>query len=389
MTSHGVPRITSTEAKSDQARQKELKSIEDYRSLVDLVSTKIREREYTAAVLAQTSKLLTLNPEYYTIWNYRRLILVNRFSTAETSPSPSPSLEDLSPPNQTRASLIVGDLQFLVPLLRKFPKCYWIWNHRLWLLEQATLLLPASTARRLWAEELWLVRKMLALDSRNFHGWGYRRTVVSHLESAKLAPPPSELSETKQEERKGASMAEEEFAYTTKMIETNLSNFSAWHNRGKLIPRLLEERHADDNARREFLEDEFALITRALYTDPYDQSLWFYHQYLISTLHPSPTQPPILKPDTTSALSYISAELDNIREMLDGAEDCKYIYQALLEYTMLYRSIVSATPPDGRSRTRVDKPEELESWLRELQELDPLRRGRWDDLGRALRIDTA
>ena len=88
---------------------------------------------------------------------------------------------------------------------------------------------------------------MLTLDSRNFHGWGYRRTVVKQLESPALAP---EGSEEDQEQ----SMVEGEFAYTTRMIKTNLSNFSAWHNRSVLIPRLLEERKADDGAKREFLD---------------------------------------------------------------------------------------------------------------------------------------
>jgi geranylgeranyl transferase type-2 subunit alpha len=50
-------------------------------------------------------------------------------------------------------------------------------------------------------------------------------------------------------------MVESEFEYTTKMIKSNLSNFSAWHNRSKLIPRLLNERNADDIARQKFLDE--------------------------------------------------------------------------------------------------------------------------------------
>lgn len=53
----------------------------------------------------------------------------------------------------------------------------------------------------------------------------------------------------------GKSLVEEEFAYTTKMVNANLSNFSAWHNRSQLIPRLLDERNASDEARREFLDE--------------------------------------------------------------------------------------------------------------------------------------
>lgn len=53
----------------------------------------------------------------------------------------------------------------------------------------------------------------------------------------------------------GKSLVEEEFAYTTKMVNANLSNFSAWHNRSQLIPRLLDERNATDEARKGFLDE--------------------------------------------------------------------------------------------------------------------------------------
>ena len=126
---------------------------------------------------------------------------------------------------------------------------------------------------KFWQGELALIGKMLALDSRNFHGWGYRRTVVGEIER---------LS------RK--SLREEELSYTTKMINTNLSNFSAWHYRSVLIPGVLAEREAGEKERRELLDKELELITTALYTDPYDQSLWFYHQFLLATLDPGNVQ---------------------------------------------------------------------------------------------------
>jgi geranylgeranyl transferase type-2 subunit alpha len=126
--------------------------------------------------------------------------------------------------------------------MMKYPKCYWLWNYRTWLLQEANERLEPEIARQLWNRELILVGKMLVKDSRNFHGWGYRRKVVSEVESQKLG---------------GHSIVESEFEYTTKMIhgDKGLSNFSAWHRRSKLIPRLLDERKASDEARRQFLDD--------------------------------------------------------------------------------------------------------------------------------------
>src|SRR5947199_9371356 len=53
------------------------------------------------------------------------------------------------------------------------------------------------------------------------HGWEYRRYVVASIEHAK-----------------GISLAKKEFDYTT-LKTNNISNFSAWHNRATLIPKLL------------------------------------------------------------------------------------------------------------------------------------------------------
>lgn len=186
-------------------------------------------------MLELTSKLLTLNPEYYTIWNYRRLILQHQL---KQQPILSPGNEA-----QPHYELILNDLNFLIPLLRKYPKCYWIWKYRLWLLEEASSRLPVADSHRFWQQELGLVGKMLSLDSRNFHGWGYRRVVISGLESSqpKLNEP-------------AVAFTEDEFKYATRMIESNLSNFSAWHTRSKLIPRLLNERQASNLEREAFLE---------------------------------------------------------------------------------------------------------------------------------------
>lgn len=84
--------------------------------------------------------------------------------------------------------------------------------------------------------------KMLSLDSRNFHGWGYRRFVVESLEKL-------------DDETGTISMTQSEFDYAKKMIGTNLSNFSAWHYRTKLIQRLLNEKSAGDEERRKMLDD--------------------------------------------------------------------------------------------------------------------------------------
>nr|POE65941.1 geranylgeranyl transferase type-2 subunit alpha [Quercus suber] len=350
---HGIPRAAAAASRnnSEEAREKERKQIEQYKRLEQDVVARVGQ-----------------NPEYYTIWNHRRRLLLDVFKReleseplVESQDVSAAAASGLTPAQREISLLITEDLQFLVPLLRQYPKCYWIWNHRSWLLSTATINLPASNALELWKVELGLVGKMLGVDSRNFHGWGYRRRVVEELER---------LS--------GKSMTEQEYEYTTKMIHTNLSNFSAWHARSQLIPRLLNERAASTDARKRMLDNELELITTALYTDAYDQSLWFYHQYLMATLEDD-EKLSILQPcSSADRRLYLEQELDSIMEMLDGAEDCKYIYQALLEYSARYMV-------EEAENSKITKSE-MGQWLQELRKIDPLREGRWKDLEKKLGI---
>ncbi|KAI4281606.1 MAG: hypothetical protein L6R35_005609 [Caloplaca aegaea] len=323
----------------------------------------MRGGEYTDEVLHLTTKLLEVNPEYYTVWNHRRRLLRSFFPEGSRSVVDDGRTPDDALGFDAVRRYILDDLAFLLPLLRKFPKCYWIWNYRLWLLDEAILRLPLIAAHEIWQKELSLVGKMLSLDSRNFHGWGHRRKVVSTLEEISTGANPS-----------SDSMTEAEFNYTTKMIQSNLSNFSAWHRRSKLIPRLLQERNASHAERKSFLDKEFELIQRALWADPdsKDQSLWFYHQYLISNFEPSASKDSIL-PDLSveDKLSYIHTQITDLQDMLEGAETCKWIYQRLLDLALMSRALNSDWPIPSS---------DVESWITNLAELDPLRKGRWNDL---------
>lgn len=104
--------------------------------------------------------MLNLNPELYTIWNYRRDILLNGgFERSE------------------RIKLIEFDLKMVMTFLRQYPKCYWVWNHRVWCLYELSESGDAN-----WKFELMMVEKLLDLDARNFHGWQYRRIIVENME---------------------------------------------------------------------------------------------------------------------------------------------------------------------------------------------------------------
>ncbi|CAK7214851.1 Rab geranylgeranyltransferase [Sporothrix eucalyptigena] len=422
MASHGIPRGPRT--RTDEQKRLDSEKIEKYHELEKQIRS---SATYDESVFNNTTRLLRLNPEYYTVWNVRRRCLTSGtfgllsrrrpgsrslgapLTTSRTGTSTLPSDDSsgtasgTSPSSQELglttsstlsadaaedavqdagnfdntytsleearakdADILESELQFTIPLLLEFPKCYWIWSYRLWVLEQAVARLDVVRARRIWEAELVLDSKMLTKDRRNFHAWGYRRQVVERLESAALSVTGAET---------GTSLVEPEFEYTTKMIHRDLSNFSAWHNRSKLIPRLLAERNADDAARTAFFEEEeLSIIREALNVGPEDQSLWFYHQFLMLDLIEY-TGRPTLVPHLTveERMTYITRELEDIRDLLTDYDDVKWIHEALFEYTLAVAKM------QDRSLTETERIE-VQGWLVQLRKLDPKRNGRWDDL---------
>lgn len=82
--------------------------------------------------------------------------------------------------------------------------------------------------------------------------------------------------------------------------------------------------------------------------------------------------------DDSQRLEYVNQEIEMIEELLDGAEDCKWVYQALIECTLL------ASKLEGTMSASVR--ESISKWVKELKQLDPLRGGRWIDLETSLGI---
>ncbi|KAJ2005735.1 Rab geranylgeranyltransferase, partial [Coemansia sp. S85] len=188
---------------------------------------------FTAPALDLTKRLLELNTELHTVWNYRRTILTH--------------LDTWQDPTE-RQRVLESELDFLFDIIKKNIKSYWMWNHRVWTLNS----MPQAD----WQRELALVARLLELDARNFHGWDYRRFVVSHMDDMDVA----------------------EFAFTTEQINRDCANHSAWHNRSKLLPGVL----AKSGNVAEMLATEQSLVLNAIYTDPDDQNAWLYHEWLVS-----------------------------------------------------------------------------------------------------------
>ncbi|KNA10205.1 hypothetical protein SOVF_146600, partial [Spinacia oleracea] len=189
---------------------------------------------YDKEAVEISAKLLEINPEFYTAWNYRKLA-VEHF---------------LSQPDSDPVSILNEELRVVESALRQNFKSYGAWHHRKWVL---------SKGHSSVDHELRLLDKFQKADARNFHAWNYRRFVAA-LKNI---------------------VDEDELKNTTDMIERNFSNYSAWHNRSVLLSNLLKSKAEGFFPKGKILTEEYDLVHQAIFTDPDDQSGWFYHLWLL------------------------------------------------------------------------------------------------------------
>ncbi|KAG6400863.1 hypothetical protein SASPL_137708 [Salvia splendens] len=295
---HGIPRKAPTQEELDDSSLKAAKLRDLQSQLLHFHHNKI----YTEEAIQISAKLLESNPEHYTAWNYRKLAvqhLLNRHHENQLD-------------SQSPQSILDDELILVENALKTNFKAYGAWHHRKWVLSKG----HSSSDR-----ELRLLGKFQKLDSRNFHAWNYRRFITE----LKKIPDEDELQ------------------YTTDMIYDNFSNYSAWHNRSMLLSKLLEKSAKGYEKRENVLSEEFEFVRNALFTDPDDQSGWFYHSWLLGqTLKREPllisSSPPhgsnlslsIDKPDRertfplilyfSEAVEGVSSSTVNVEYFYDGGD---------------------------------------------------------------------
>ncbi|XP_016483241.1 geranylgeranyl transferase type-2 subunit alpha 1-like [Nicotiana tabacum] len=232
---HGRPRKapTTEEQEASAIKASKLRSLQS--QFLQFHHNKI----YTKEALDVSAKLLESNPEYYTAWNYRKLAVQHNWNLPEADNN-----------EESIKSILDEELRLVENALKRNFKSYGAWHHRKWVLSKG----HSSTDK-----ELLLLGKFQKADARNFHAWNYRRFVTA----LKNIPDEKELE------------------YTTERICDNFSNYSAWHNRSVLLSHLLKENAKGYSPKDNVFTEEYEFVRNALFTDPDDQSGWFYHLWLL------------------------------------------------------------------------------------------------------------
>ncbi|KAF4036878.1 Protein prenyltransferase alpha subunit repeat-containing protein [Phytophthora infestans] len=258
--------------KTDAQRQEELSKVRMYHEVAGKVLDMKRQQLYEPSVLPLTSHLLLLNPEFHVVWSYRRQAIDALAQKAEN-------------PEAEMLTMAKTELKLTLDALQRNPKSYSAWFQRQWIIDRGLGDLKM---------EIGLCDKLLNLDERNFHCWNYRRHVC------KLA---------------GVSKAEQ-LAFTTQKIEQNFSNYSALHHRSITLPEPLSA---------DVLFDEIGLVQQAVFTEPDDQSAWFYYRWLLTSMVE------LVESSAEDASGFLKSQVQWLNELLEMESEAKWVVVTLAD----------------------------------------------------------
>ena len=428
MTDRAPPLLLLVTRPRPQARREaSLPKVKLIRALQDDAIRRRREKVYDATSMAVTARLLEINPEVLTAWNFRREAIVLAGDETRRGPRRVSSEHRTNDLERTHsfAPTLADELALTERCLRKNPKSYPAWHHRKWCVARRVYGVKTETdaeteshlhatgfadergfpVASLLATELEMAQTLLDLDDRNFHGWGYRRFVTSlaikkneralETRSARRATEretpertlkkPEVSSNVFDHDRdRRATVSDElsvvsaraELRFSEAKIERNFSNYSAWHHRAANLPRAFAGptnglgASRDGGVPADVLANEYAFVRQAFFTEPEDQAGWMYHRWL--TAQTKNANEAFAAPGEDPAAAAAAAkrdvfagEADALRELCALEPDCKWPALTLARLCDLQDTEAGAAESAAR--------------FAELARLDPARRGFYCD----------
>jgi len=298
---HGRPR-TAPKALTPEQQAK----LENYIKHKAMVLAARKKNMYTPATAALTAGIIKINPDFYTVFNFRKEIVLDMIAKSP----------------ERKAEILKEELETMTQALLQQPKSYYVWHHRVWVMEQGY---------DDYLAELENCAKFLKMDPRNFHCWRHRHDV------ARLAL------------EKGLITLQDELNFTHEKIVENFSNYSAWHYRSVVLLKIqsqaaqqanadaaeAEEKHQSPEAVSEtskqdetklspikhwekLLRDELKLVGSAIGMEPNDQSVWLYHRWLVAQILATPSSTVSHLPEIDASEGrQMGAEISSSQKMLN------------------------------------------------------------------------
>lgn len=325
-----------------------------------------------------SAQLLSLNPELYSLWNHRRRLIIQA-----TSVTPNVKLEtDLKQSDDTiltsssssssssslisSSILLERELAVTEAAIKRNPKSYHAWHHRRWSIttlcgledrnHSTCLLIPTTPFNA--SQELALCEKLFLLDERNFHCWNYRRWVAESFSKV-------QGKKTQQEDEKLLPL-QTELEYTLSCIHRNFSNYSAWHQRSCLLTqraRLSPVSIID-------LTLEFVLVRKAVFTEPDDQSPWFYRRWVVTELCKHLNEKDSLEWEIYFEAIYkvLMEDCLHLQTLIEAEPHCRWPVAALVHTQQTFDKSIK-----GMKTCSIIGNETIEGLIHKLKEIDPLR----------------
>jgi len=311
---HGRLKVKTSAEQQEQKRKERAKKLAIYRTVTDKIFTKRKNGELDDEILDLTGKVLAENPDIYTFWNVRKETLLKIKNER---------------PDEIE-SYVSKELGLTEHCIKVNSKSYNSWFQRSWVLDLSQEID--------FIKELALCNRCLDLDDRNFHCWDYRRIVVS----------------------KSRTTAEDELKFSTLRISNNFSNYSSWHYRSELLPRIYPSSNKETQIDIEKLSDECNLVQNAIFTDPNDQSPWFYQRWLLFSGNENESLE-----GKTNLLSIVKNELELCQQLHELEPKNKWVIFQMCE--LLWRI------------NNVDNESRILQLIDALCEIDPLRKAFYKD----------
>ncbi|KAA0185258.1 Geranylgeranyl transferase type-2 subunit alpha [Fasciolopsis buskii] len=252
---HGRVKVRRSEEQERLRNEKKSKAERELRFTLDKLLSDRKDGVMNLSKLNELTPVVETAPDMTSLWNYRRDIINSSLLRDEC-------------PKSEQSKLMNDELDLTTRCLKASPKSYAVWHHRSWVMMHH----PSPN----WHQEVEFCNFALKLDERNFHCWDYRRFVVLH----------------------GKIRTQSEMSYTDSCLESNFSNYSAWHYRSELLstsdpviesslpvspPPYVQSKNGfcSYTVEESLPADELELVHNAIFTDPKDQSPWFYYWWLL------------------------------------------------------------------------------------------------------------